>query len=231
MRCYRCSVLLVLSFASASAQIANPGPHTPSIRATGEGTVQVKPDQAKIDIGVVTQADTAQTAAAQNAAQLQSALTHLKAAAGNAEIKTTGYSLNPVYNFPRNGKQTIQGYRAVNTVEVTTEDLSAVGKIVDAATQGGANEIQSLQFTLKDPAPARAQALRKAVLEARANAQAMAAAMGLKLGHLISLEQSGGEPFRPMMAMAAAERVAVPTPIQPDTIEVRANVTLTMAVE
>jgi uncharacterized protein YggE len=230
MKWRRCGVVLVLAFASAWGQTAV---RAPSIRSTGEGVVQVKPDQAKIDIGVVTQAASAQAAGTENAAQLQSAIAKLKAAlGGNAEIKTMGYSLTPVYSYQQNGKApAIEGYRAMNTVEVTIENLAAVGKVVDAATQGGANEIQQLQFTLQDPAPARAQALRQAVIEARSNAQAMAAAMGLKLGRMISLEQGPQQSIRPVLAMAQSRMAAVATPMEPDVIEVRASVTLIMGVE
>ncbi len=50
---------------SASAQLPS-STLPPSVRATGEAVISVKLDQAKIDIGVVTQAATAQTAASQN---------------------------------------------------------------------------------------------------------------------------------------------------------------------
>jgi uncharacterized protein YggE len=227
---YRIVTVLVLAHA-ALAQTATPA--QPLIRATGAGVVQVKPDQARIDIGVVTQAKTAQDAASQNATQLSAALAKLKSAAGqNAEIKTSGYSLQPVYVYPQAGKAVIDGYRAMNTVQVTTSDLTGIGKIIDVATQGGANEVERLQFTLKDQTAARIEALKKAVAEARTNAEAMAAGMGMKIGKLISLEESGSAPIQPIFAAAGRAQLAgSPTPIESDTIEVRANVTLTVAVQ
>jgi uncharacterized protein YggE len=191
----------------------------------------VKPDQARIQIGVVTQAPTAAAASSQNAAQLQSALEKLKAAAGpKAEIKTVSYSLSPNYEYPQNRQRTLKGYTANNLVEVTTDDLANVGKIIDAATEGGANEVQSLAFTLKDQAQARAQALRKASLQAREEVGAMASALGLKLGKVLYMDAGGTVvPFsRQPYAMAAS----APTAIQPpQTIEVQASVTLTVALE
>ena len=207
-------------------------PAPPSVRATGAGSVFVQPDRVRIDIGVVTQAATAEAAASQNAAKLQGVLDKLRAQLGQkSDIRTISYSLNPAYQYPKTGgKPTIDGYSAVNTVEVTSDDIANVGKVIDAATAGGANEIQRLQFTLKDEKPARAEALRQAAMEARGNAQAMAAALGLKLGKVLLLEQSGAQIPRPMMAMQA--RVAsAPTPIEAEPIEVRASVTLTIALE
>lgn len=209
-------------------------PAPPAIRASGNGSVQVAPDQAKIDIAVVTQAAKAQDAASQNAAQLQTVLGQLRTAIGtHGDIRTSSYSLNPMYQYPKTGgKPSIDGYTATNTVEVTCNDLAVLGKIIDAATAGGANEIQRLQFQLKDDGPARARALRQAALEARANAEAMAAALGLKLGKVLLLEQSSPSAIRPIyQPMMAARVAAAPTPIDAGTVEVQATVTLTVAVE
>ena len=209
---------------------AQPGP--PSVRATGEAVIQVKPDQAKLNIGVMTQASTAQAAAAQNAAQLQSALDKLRAALGaGGEVQTSGYSLQPNYLYPRDGGQpTITGYTASNTIEVSTGDLAGLGKLIDVVVGGGANRIQGLQFTVKNEAPARAKALAEAVREARGNAEAMAAAMGMQPGKVVSLEQGGPSVIRPAIRQLAANAVAAaaPTPVEPGTVEVRATVTLTI---
>lgn len=211
---------------------AQPEPSKPSVQAMGEAVIQTKPDQAKLSIGVVTQAPTAQAAAAQNATQLQSTLDKLRAALGDAgEIRTSGYSLNPNYQYPRDGGQpTINGYTASNTIEVTTSDLAGLGKLIDVVVAGGANRIQGVQFTVKNEAPARAQALGEAVRQARANAEAMAAAMGLQLGRLLLLEQGSPGVVRPVVRQFAAATVSAPTPIEPGTVEVRATVTLTMEV-
>lgn len=219
------AMVLVSGFACAQPAASSAGPA--SVRTTGEGVVYSKPDQAKIDIGVVTEAPTAQATGAQNATQTQAVLDRLHSALGSkADIRTVSYSLNPSYQYPRDGgKPTLNGYNAVNTVEITTEDLAGLGKVIDAATEGGANRIQQLQFLLKDERPARAEALRKAAQVARSNAEAMAGALGLKLGRVISMEQTNSQPIRPMLANTAS------TPVEPQAIEVRAAVTLTVAVE
>jgi hypothetical protein len=80
-----------------------------------------------------------------------------------AEIHTSGYSLTPNFTYPKNGGQSVlSGYTASNTVEITTDDLANVGKVIDAATQAGANNVRELEFLLRDEAPVRAQALREA---------------------------------------------------------------------
>jgi uncharacterized protein YggE len=208
-------------------------PAKPSVRAMGEATVAVKPDQAKLNIGVVTQASTAQAAAAQNATQTQATLDKLRMTLGTAgEIRTSGYSLQPNYQYPRDGGQpTITGYTASNTVEVTTNDLAGLGKLIDVVVAVGANRIQGVQFTVKNEAPAREQALAEAVREAKGNAQAMATAMGMQLGKVILLEQGSSQGIiRPVVRQLNAAVANAPTPVEPGTVEVRATVTLTMEV-
>jgi uncharacterized protein len=208
-------------------------PAKPSVRAMGEATVAVKPDQAKLNIGVVTQASTAQAAAAQNATQTQATLDKLRMTLGTAgEIRTSGYSLQPNYQYPRDGGQPIiTGYTASNTVEVTTNDLAGLGKLIDVVVAVGANRIQGVQFTVKNEAPAREQALAEAVREAKGNAQAMATAMGMQLGKVILLEQGSNQGIiRPVVRQLNAAVANAPTPVEPGTVEVRATVTLTMEV-
>jgi uncharacterized protein len=75
----------------------------------------------------------------------------------------------------------------------------------------------------------RAQALSEASRKARAAAEAMAAALGLKVVRVLSAEE-GGQPqvIRPMaMAMKVA---ASPTPIESGNIQVQASVTVTVEV-
>ena len=112
----------------------------PVVRASGEGVVTVTPDQAILHIGVSNQAQTAEAAAAQNARQMSSVMSELKAAVGSAgEIKTIGYSLNPNYKYSRDGgSPTVIGYTASNTVEVRLNDLARIGKVIDASTKVGA---------------------------------------------------------------------------------------------
>lgn len=211
---------------------AQPEPRPPSVQATGEAVIEAKPDQAKLNIGVVTQANTAQAAATQNAAQLHAAMDKLHPLLGSTgEIRTSGYSLQPNYQYPRDGGQpSITGYTASNTIEITTSDLAGLGKLIDAAVAGGSNRVQGVQFSVKNEAPVRAEALAQAVRQARGNAEAMAAAMGVQLGRLLLLEQGGQQVVRPIVRQFAAAAVAAATPIEPGTVEVRATVTLTMEV-
>jgi uncharacterized protein YggE len=197
--------------------------------------VTARPDQARIEVGVITKAQTAKDAAAQNAKQVDAVIAEVKKVAGPAaEIRTTNYSVHPNYYHPREGGEPkITGYMASNTVEVQLNNLELVSKVIDSATQAGANNIHGVQFQMKDEQSLRAEALRKAAVQARESAQAMAGALGLKFVRILQVED--GEPVRVMpvrmMEMAAQKSdAAPPTPIEPGTIQVRATVSVTAEV-
>ncbi len=206
-----------------------------TVRATGEATVTAKPDQAQIDIGVVAQAESAQTAATENAQKLDGVIAELKKTLGpNADIKTISYSLNPNYRYPQNGGQpTVTGYTATNVVRVKIDNLEQVGKVIDISTRSGANNIQSLSFMLKDEESVKAEALRQAAKKAQAKARTLASALGLNITRIIQVEE-GGPQVRPIMDSAerfmTAQAAKVQTPVEPGTIEVQATVTLTVQV-
>jgi uncharacterized protein YggE len=203
----------------------------PYVQAAGELTIEAKPDQAEIDIGVVTQAPNASAAASQNAAQVSAVLAELRKLLGSAgSIQTRNYSVSPSYSYPKNGPATISGYVATNVVEATVNDLAQVGKLIDAATQSGANNIQRLQFTLKNDQEIRARALREAAAQAKANAEAMAGGLGLKLGRVLALEQGEAASPAPIVSTLFKSAAAAPTPVEAGNIQVHATVTVRMEI-
>jgi uncharacterized protein YggE len=151
----------------------------------------------------------------------------------NGRIRTINYSVNPEYSFPsgQNSRaRTITGYTASNTVQVVTDDLAGIGKLVDAATAAGANHINGIQFSLRDEQAARAQALKQAAQAARANAEAIASALGVRVVRLQSAETNSSGPIRPMMMQEMAGAARAPTPVEPGVLEIHASVTITLEV-
>ena len=221
---------LLLPAASIQAQ-ENARIRPPSVTAQGEAVITAEPDQAQIDIGVLTQARTAPDAAKENAEKLGRVLAQIKKLLGRGdEVKTTGYSLNPNYRYPQGGKPEITGYTAANVLQIRTGNLDSVGKLIDAGMQAGANQINRLVFTLKDEHSAQVQALRMAAQKAQSKAEEMAGSLGLKVVRVLSLTENE-RGVRPIIAQtrgmqAEALSSAAPTPVEAGTIEVRSSVTL-----
>ena len=122
-----------------------------SIRVSGDAQVTAKPDRVQIDIGVTTRAEKSQEAATQNARQIDAVLAALKKSAGpTAVLKTVNYSLSPAYRYQSGHEPTITGYTASNVVQVTLDDLTKISNVIDAAAGSGANQVQGIEFTLRD---------------------------------------------------------------------------------
>ena len=225
------AVLLVLPL-SVLAQ--NSPVHRKTVRASGEATIKVKPDHAEIRVGVVSDAPTAQAAAQSNARETSQVIDTLRAAVGKAgQLKTSGYAISPQYQYGNNAPPKLTGYRATNTVLVEMDDISAVGKVIDASVKAGANEMNGISFSLRDEQPVLEQALTEAATKARANAEAIAKALGAKVVAVIDAEATGSQqpPIRPMAMVARAMPKAESTPVEAGTLEVSASVTVTLQIE
>ena len=205
------------------------------VMVTGDSIVQAQPDTAILTVAVVTQARSALDAQQQNANKSDAVVRALKSAAGpGAEIKTSGYSLQPQRIYKENQPPTITGYEARNAVTVTIADLTKVGAVIDAAAQAGANDVAGISFTLRKDRPARDQALAEATREAVSKAQVIAQALGGRVVRIVEVQEEGAVRPRPiyedqmqnMRAVAAA-----PTPIEVGTLDITSRVQLIAEVE
>lgn len=203
---------------------------TASIQVSATGKVNMAPDMATVSAGVVTQGQTAREAMFGNATKMTRAFEELEAAGiEKKHITTSQLSLQPRYNRQNRQAPKIDGYDARNTVSAKTYDLDNVGAMLDALVKAGVNNINGVQFSIKDSKSARNKAREDAIREAKAKAEAMAAAAGVKLGKLKSLSESGGN-FRPeSMAYAARSMdiASVSTPISAGEQQINITVNMT----
>ena len=220
-----------------AAQPAPPRPDTPPVpglTVQGYGQVRTDPDEATVRLGVFTQETTAR-AAQDKANQVSAALLDAVAKLGvpRQDIQTSDLSLGPIYAPPRpedDGREPrISGYQASYVVSVRLEKLDLVGRVIDAALAAGANQLQGVSFGLRDDRAAQTRALEQAVREAREKAQAIAGALGVRLGEVLEASEGTFSVVTPTFdkrafAMEAAQ--AAPTPIAAGQVGVDAAVTV-----
>jgi uncharacterized protein YggE len=135
-----------------------------------------------------------------------------------------------------NGANTYQDYdskrwRAELSLSVKVPKVDQAGKLIAEANAAGAAGVSGPSFSVDDTRAAYAAALRQAIEDARAKAEAAAAQMGVKVGGVVSVDDQAGGIQPPMYGFAAekasADRAAVaPVPIEPGTQDVAANVTV-----
>jgi uncharacterized protein YggE len=221
---------LLIPFGLAAALCAQNPMRVPSITAVGDASVSVTPDMARVDLGVATQAATAQDATQQNATQAGAVITALQTLLGaSASIKTISYSVSPVYNNPPPGQSaSIIGYLVTNIVEATLTDLTQVGKVIDTAIQSGANRVQGISFGLQDRTAPVAQALKLAASRARSQADAIASGLNLHTGSVLEASQGVNLTNNPTVLTPSAGGVS--TPIETGMVVVQASVTIQVAI-
>jgi hypothetical protein len=215
-----------------SMATAMPGRAFTRVMVSGDSIVQAQPDTAILTLAVVTQSKQALEAQQQNAAKTEAVVRALKAAIGSgAEIKTSGYSLQPQRVYRENQPPTITGYEARNTVTVTLSDLTKVGALIDAASLAGANDISGIAFTLRQDRSSRDEALRQATREALGKAQVIAQALGGRVARIVEVQEEGT--VRPLPAYDRMElkSAQASTPIEVGTLDITSRVQLIAEVE
>lgn len=205
------------------------------ITVGGDAIVQAQPDTAILTISVVTQGKRAIDAQQENATKTAAVVAALKAAAGTgAEIKTSGYTLQPMRVYRENQPPTISGYEARNSVTLTTSELTKLGNIIDAASQAGSNDISGISFTLRKDRPARDQALQEATKEALSKAQVMAQALGGRVVSIAEVHEEGFQrPPQPIYQAEAfmAKRDVASTPVEIGSLDITSRVQLVAIIE
>jgi len=226
--------LSIAAVLTAGAQTTALQPQPPVIVTSGEGVVRQPPDRAWVTIAAESRARTAADAQKMNTDAMTAVLDKIKAAGVPAEaIQTSGYNLQPEFDYA-NGKQTLRGYVARNSVQVRVDTLAKTGEVIGAAVGSGATSVSGVRFDLKDRDAAERQALRLAVRDARARADAAASGGGVTIDRVIRIEEQRemGEIVRPMpMTMAMkSEGAQAAVPLEAGEIEIRSRVTLTVSI-
>jgi uncharacterized protein len=227
----------------------NPAQRT--ITVNGVGTVETAPDEAILVLAVTNQAATADQAAKDNAntaSRVVDAILGLSLSKGitKDDITTIDYSLTPVYSQadkcvtttevpqpPGDTKPQVTcttttpqlvGYAVRNAIQVTVKDMTSIGKVLDAATGAGANEISGITFTFTSGTYAnlQKQALQNAIQDASGQAQTMATAFGVHIAGIVSVNPA--YVYRPYINYKAEASGATSTPIQTGTLQVTVNV-------
>ena len=131
----------------------------------------------------------------------------------DGDLNAPGVQIRPEYDYRRG--QNLTGYRVAREITVRVRDLDRLGDVLDGVVGAGANEVHGANMTASDPSVAEHAALAAAVDAARAKAEAIADAAGVRLGVLLRLEEGEGigAPPPAMRIMEMAGSADVPTEI------------------
>ena len=155
-------------------------------------TIEVEPNLARVTFSVENTAETAQKASEENNAVSSKIIKALNAIT-NAKtdvIRTTNYSVRPVYATNKDGKRIIKNYTAVNSISVQTENIKNISNIIDAAIANGANRTEGLYFSYDNENSACNEMYPKLMESLKNQATSIAQAAGSTLDGIKSISAS-----------------------------------------
>ena len=212
----------------------HPIEHT--LTVVGNGKVTAEPDIARILFQVGGERFDALAKARTDAATRMLRCIAALTAAGIADRdrRTGAFVAGPELEW-RKGRQETVGYAVRSVIRVTVRDLSAAGELIDAVMAAGASSLSGPSFEVEDDAAIRIAAQTAAVRDARAGADAQAAALGITITGVASVSPADGGGFAPqpiyrMAAMAMDAGAAPETPIEAGTVDVTASVQVTFLI-
>ena len=201
--------------------------YVPTISVSGEGVIEVPPDIATISLGVVSRNKDAAQVQSDNARIATNVINSVVALGiERRNIRTGNYNFRQVYHNDDNNRRIFDGYEVTNTVTIIVNDLSKIGKIIDSALSNGANQVDSLNFGIRDKEKFQNDALRLAVRDALKKAEIAAAELGKSIVSVRSVSINSASISVPRMEKLAMRNMdsSFETPIESGTLNCSASV-------
>jgi hypothetical protein len=215
------TLLAVPAAAQAPTALAPVSAPADTVSVNGTGRVELTPDRAVFTVGVQTMAPSVAAAAQENSARVSAIIAALKRlGAADRQIRTSQLSIYPQQEQQGGRAPKIVGYQVSNNITVTHDDPAAVGKLLQAAVDAGANSVSGVSFTVSDPARGRDGGLQAAFADARAKAEVLARAAGRTVGRALTIVEGGAvRPPVPMQYEMKAMSRSADIPVEPGTEE------------
>ncbi len=233
MRKYLILVILGALFLSACEDetIILPSDQQKHIYVSGTATITAPPDIATVQIGVQTFNEDVEEAVAENNTKAEDIIAAIRQqGVAEKDIQTSRFNIYPQRDYQNNRPDKIIGFQVDNVVSATVRDLDDIGKVLQAAIDAGANNINGLNFSVDDPTSIRDEARAEAIKDARRRADIMAEAAGVEVGNVISITETSYP--GPIIARESYDKAAFAgaVPIQPGELELTIQVQVVFAI-
>ncbi len=173
-----------------------------TITVSESGEVYAKPDLALINFSVITEAKTVAEAMADNTKKMNNVIASVKIQGiEDKDLKTISFNIYPRYEwyekteaYPQ-GKRVLVGYEVRQTLQVKIRDMEKIGKIIEEATDAGANQVGDLQLTIDKQDELKKQAREQAIEKAKAKAEELASQLGVDLVGITDFSEGVSVPY------------------------------------
>ncbi|RPF53318.1 SIMPL domain-containing protein [Aquisalibacillus elongatus] len=190
----------------------------------GEGIVTTEPNVAEVKLGVVTENQDLTQAQRENAENINRVIRAImQQGVARQEIQTMDYSIQPQYDYV-DGIQQFRGYEVSHFLSVTIDDISNVGRVIDAAVEAGANRVMDIRFSVSHPEVFYQLGLTRALDDAVAKAETLAESMGVEFDPVpLKIEEKFTEGPSPYQTFALTE-ASSGTQIEPGQLDVSVRI-------
>ena len=210
-------------------EIQTQKPNGTILRTVGIGTVRYTPDQATISIGVIGRASTASEALRIASEKISKVIESLEQIGiDRDDMETTGINVYPQYDWNVQ-PPLIVGYEATYTLMATIRDIDKVGRAIDAAVKGGADNVWGVMFNLSEEARLRLHeaAIKLALEDAKAKAKIIAEELGLDEIEVLEINLQTSYPYRLEPRPIVVKETAGEVPIIPGEGQITVSIHVT----
>lgn len=196
MRQLLATLITLQLFVFANAALAN---QDAVIHVNGQGAVNTVPDGFTLRVVLEQEGETV--------AKLNQALHHnltqvvgflLEQGVNESHIQSMQVRLNPNYvSTPQGRKQ--KGFVLSREIQISQQGIEQFDALIDGILKRGVDRINDFRFTSSEEASAYDRALILAVQDAKQRANLIAKELGVKLGEVVAISESGGNMPMPVM--------------------------------
>lgn len=206
----------------------------PTINVSGEGKINIGPDEALISISVETKGTNVADIKKENDGKIEAILKLIKKNNINKEdYQTQRVTLNPNYDYEKKNSN----YIAVQTIQILLRDLTQYDVLMEGLVGNGVNRIDNVAFQSSKIKQLQSDARKLAVKDAKSKAEDFVSVLGQKVGKAITISDNSPNYNPPpimytsMKTMAMSDGAAPRETLATGEIEIIANVSVSFVLE
>jgi len=220
-------LLLMISSIAMSQKIIQP-----TVSVTGEGIINVVPDEVTINVQIENKGNNPKAIKQKNDESVDAALTFLKKMKiSDKDIKTQYVRLHKNYDY----QTKTYNYVANQSIVILLTDLSKYEDVMNGLLENGINRIDGISFSTTQEKELKAQARKKAMLDAKNKAEEYAHVLNQSIGKAITISEFSNNVQPPMMYAETSLRTSsdngggAKQTLSVGIIEIRASINVTFA--
>ncbi len=234
---------LMLAFIFVSAGSVNAESETPLLSVHGIAELKVPADQIEVDLSIVSEEKTATAALAKSAKSTQLVVDALQALGlTKDEYRSGQFRIQPAWsarpkNPPVNWRAEIVGFTVTSPLHIKSKKKDLLGELINKVVEAGANQVNSVRFSLSDPRYYRQKAISVAAENAIEDAQTLALATSIKLieVHALTIDDAAVSPVHmqrdQLSTRSFTKMESAVVPFNPGDVTVTARVSLSYRIK